>query len=403
MVEMNTIASTAQREVVEDYLLLHQIVTDASLREKVVPLPLAAVPFHFTPSMAPRWPYYVQNSILSGKRVKDFALSPHSPLADAGNCAGLHAHFEIETLPEFLIFSNELVHKHNMGLMLTPMIAFSASPYFYEEHSAHSMRAKRYYFGVYEKFPLNGGLPPVMQTSEEVLRYTLSGIESWLDKATRIGFAREDVYKLTAKKGANWSMIRWNRTWNTIELRCLESDRVDYDISKFIWVAGAMKRLDLKGEALQPQPLSTRVKLDEKMIEESLVVSGKTVSILPTVAIHELTVRAVQNGLQDALVEKYLHRLAEFAEKGVDEDCLKVFAILKRALEKKLTTADVVLQALNNASKITQPECAPVIRDLLQQERLAVSQLRAEFPGVIPKSRSELFPSFVPAPKTSGN
>jgi hypothetical protein len=393
MVEMNTLASPSQREVMEDYLLLHQIVSDVSLREKVVPLPLAAVPFQFTPNMVPKWAYYVQNSILSGKRLKDWALSPLSPLADAGNCAGLHAHFEIETPPEFLVFSDELVHKHNIGLMLTPMTAFSASPYFYEEHSAASMRASRYYLGVYEKFPLNGSLPPVMSTSEEVLRYTLSGIESWIETGVRIGFSREDMRKLTSKKGANWSMIRWNRTWNTIELRCLESDRVDYDIGKFAWVAGAMKRLDLKGEALLPRALKTQAKLDGKMIEEAFSVAGKEVAILPTAAIHELTGRAVKNGLRDELVERYLHRLGEFARAGVEEDCLPVFDILKAALDQRSTTAEKMLAALGNAPKITPEQCIPVIRDLLTQERLVLHQLRAHFPSVIPKHRSEIFPS----------
>ncbi|RYZ72751.1 MAG: hypothetical protein EOP09_02780, partial [Proteobacteria bacterium] len=74
MVEMNTVASQSQREVIEDYLLLFQIVKDVARRDNVTPLPMAAVPFHFTPTMVPKWAYYVQNSILSGKRLKDWAL-----------------------------------------------------------------------------------------------------------------------------------------------------------------------------------------------------------------------------------------------------------------------------------------------------------------------------------------
>jgi hypothetical protein len=394
MVEMNTLASTSQREVIEDYLRLHQIVSDVSLREKVVPLPMAAVPFQFTPNMVPKWAYYVQNSILSGKKLKDWALSPLSPMADAGNCAGLHAHFEIEAAPEFLCFSDELVDKHNMGLMLTPMTAFSASPYFYEEHSSASMRASRYYLGVYEKFPLNGNLPPVMSTSEEVLRYTLSGIENWIEAGIRIGFSLEEMRKITAKKGANWSMIRWNRTWNTIELRCLESDRVDYDIGKFTWVAGAMKRMDLQGEALKPVLLrDAHARLDARMIEDAFGVSGNRVSILPTAAIHELTERAIKHGMRDKLVVRYLERLAEFARPGVDEDCLPVFDILKNALDQRHTTAEKMLAALGDAPKITREQVVPVIRDLLMQEQLVFHKLRAIFPGVIPRHRSEIFPT----------
>src|SRR5690606_6699627 len=63
MAEINAIASISQREVVEDYLLLYIVLRDVCMRDKVSPLPLSAVPFHFTPSMVPKWPYYVQNSI----------------------------------------------------------------------------------------------------------------------------------------------------------------------------------------------------------------------------------------------------------------------------------------------------------------------------------------------------
>lgn len=397
MVEVNTISSHLQREVIEDYLLLHQIVTDVALRQKVVPLPLASYPLSFTPSMVPKWAYYVQNCILSGKRLKEWALSTRSPLAAAANCAGLHAHFEIGTLPQFLVFTPELVHKHNMGLMLTPMTAFAASPYFDDVHEATSMRSRSYYEGVYSKYPLNGGLPPVMQTSEEVLRYTLSGIDAWIEAGMRVGFSREDMERIVAKKGPNWSMVRWNRTWNTIELRCLESDRVDYDISKFAWVAGAMKRLDPKGEALEPVALASRP-LDEKLVDETFAVSGKQVTILPTLAIHELVGRAVARGLRDPLVERYLHRLHAFAQPGVDEDCLPTFAILKGALDRRESTSDRFLQAVGGTSKIDPSRCSHAIRELLQEELLAVRALRAEFPSVLPKHRSDLFPSATQPP-----
>jgi len=393
MVEMNTIASPSQREVVEDYLLLYQIVRDVSSRDNVVPLPLSAVPFHFTPTMVPKWAYYVQNSILSGKRLKDWALLETSPLADAGNCAGLHAHFEIEALPEFLMFDRELCDKHNMGLMLTPMVAFASSPYFLSDHSAHSMRGKRYYYGVYANHPLNGGLPPVFKSSEEVLRYTHSGLEHWIGQGTSIGFKEDDLRKLIVKKGANWSMVRWNRTWNTIELRCLESDRIDYDVAKFIWVAGAMKRLDLKGEALKPVTLPD-TPLSQELIEQSLQVTETEVTILPTQAIHDLTNRAIQFGLSDALVECYLKRLAEFARPGVDEDCMNTFAILERVIESKRTTSALVLEMTGGTPSLTQEKCLPHIEKLIEQNSVALKNLRADFPTAIPKDRASLFPSF---------
>jgi hypothetical protein len=187
-------------------------------------------------------------------------------------------------------------------------------------------------------------------------------------------------------------MVRWNRTWNTIELRCLESDRVDYDISKFVWAAGAMKRLDPKGEALEPVVLTTEAPLDAKMLEDAWKVSGNSVSILSTVAIHELTARAIHGGLRDPLVEAYLHRLAAFAEPGVDPGCLPVFQIAKRALSAGTTTAEVVLAATGRSRHVTQDACVPVIREVLEQERSALRELRSEFPGVIAQHRSELFP-----------
>lgn len=393
MVEMNTIASQSQREVVEDYLLLYQIVRDVSSRDNVAPLPMSAVPFHFTPTMVPKWAYYVQNCILSGKRLKDWALLETSPLADAGNCAGLHAHFEIEALPEFLMFDRELCDKHNMGLMLTPMVGFAASAYFLSDHSAHSMRGKRYYYGVYANYPLNGALPPVFKTSEEVLRYTLSGLDHWVKQGTSIGFKEDDLRKLIHKKGANWSMVRWNRTWNTIELRCLESDRIDYDVAKFIWVAGAMKRLDLKGEALKPVTLPD-APLSESIIDQCLVVTDSEVTILPTQAIHELTYRAIEKGLSDPLVERYLKRLAEFARPGVDDDCTNTFAILERVLETKRTTSAIVLEMTAGATSLSQEQCLPHIEKLIEQNGVALKNLRADFPTAIPKDRSSLFPSF---------
>lgn len=394
MVEMNTLASPSQREVLEDYLLLYQILRDVALRANVVPLPLAAVPFDFTPSMIPKWPYYVQNSILSGRRLKEWSLSKDSPLADAGNCAGLHVHFEIDTLPEFLMFSSELANKHNLALMLTPMIAFSSSPYFLSEHRAHSMRSRRYYYGVYAQHPLNGGLPPVFNTSEEVLRYTAAGMEAWLQRGLAIGFMEDDLRKLIAKKGANWSMLRWNRTWNTIELRCLESDRIDYDLGKFTWVAAAVSRIDPNGEALQPVVPDSFASLDEKLVDNAFQVKNQQVTILSTVAIHELTQRAVDFGLNDPLVRRYIERIKEFAAPAVQPDCLPIFDILSELLEGGASTSEKVLKLTKAKATITREECLPILKKLLEEENNALKRLRSIFPTVIPRNRSSLFPSF---------
>jgi hypothetical protein len=78
--------------------------------------------------MAPKWRYYIQNAILSGDQNAGWDINRKPDLADAANCAGVHVHAEIETLPEFLYFGRKLADKHNMGLMMTPKSSPSKGP-----------------------------------------------------------------------------------------------------------------------------------------------------------------------------------------------------------------------------------------------------------------------------------
>lgn len=377
MIEMNTHPSKRQIEVIKDYLLLYQSIIDVAKREHIAPVPLASMPFNFRPKMVPKWRYYVQNSILSGRKQKEWGIDSESPLLDAANCAGLHVHFEIKGIPEFLMFSNELVNKYNMALMLTPMIAFSSSPYFYGESGCSSMRAEKYFNGVYANHLLNGCLSPVMKTSEDVLKYTYAGVDDWIRKGVNVGFTKKEMEKLTYKRGANWSMVRWNRRWNTIELRCLESDRVDLDIAKFVCATGAMRRLDNESNNLIPVMLKTNQSLDLYMLNDIFQLSGKEFNILPTAALHELTSRAIKNGLEDDIVVSYLEKLISFAQKGVDQDCSDFFYILKKALKNRENTSIKVRKKLGNRTGgIHKKYWVPIIKELIEEEREILKNLQ---------------------------
>lgn len=381
MVEFGTTPSVSALDVLRDYLFHYLLLEKVALREDVGLVPLASLPMDYMPHMTSKWGYIVQNSILSNRKHNRWMMEADSPLRSAGNCAGVHVHAELETPPEFLFDSRELVDKFNLGLMLTPMIAFSSSPYFFGSHRAMSMRGLSYYFGTYKDFPLNGGLPPVMKTSADVLHGFLESRNHWIDRGIGLGFQKEDLDRLT-HKGANWNPIRWNRTWNTIELRCLDSDSLELDCAKFIWITGALQRSDLKGEKLACSPLRTSAKLDEKMISEVLEVSGGEVSILPSHAIHDLFERSVIFGTKDTLVEMYLFKLAAFIRPALKPGELRIFSLHLRALEKQRTTADWVLTRTQGAPEIDQYLAQEIVMELIERQGNVVETMKTEVPDI---------------------
>ncbi len=382
MVEIGTTPSTSPVEVLKDYLLHYLMIKKIAIREHVALVPMASLPMNYLPHMTSKWSYYVQNSILSGKKPNSWMMKADSPLKAAGNCAGVHTHVELETAPEFLFSNRELMDKFNMGLMMTPMIAFSSSPYFYGKHEAVSMRGHRYYHGTYRDFPLNGQLPPVAGSSTDVLNTVQKSIEHWLKKSATVGFPREDVKKLTDFKGANWNPIRWNRHWNTIEIRCLDSDSIELDCAKFLWVCSAMKRMDLKGEALRCTPLSSLQGLDRNMINDCFSVSGKEVSILPTHAINDLFERAVIFGTKDELVGEYLSKLGQFAKAGVNSEDMAIFEILERVLDKHRTTAEWMLARTNGRPEIDNDFAADLIVESIERQSSIIKSLRTQAPEI---------------------
>lgn len=390
MVELGTTPSTSLVNVIKDYLFHYLMIKKVARRENVAIVSLASLPMDYMPHMASKWSYYLQNSVLAEQRKSGWIMDERSPLRAAGNCAGVHVHAELETLPEFHFTSRELMDKFNMGLMMSPMIAFGSSPYFFGEHEAHSMRAMRYYFGTYRGYPLNGHLPPVMKSSADVLRFFQSSIDLWISRATGIGFKEEEVQAQVFKKGANWNPVRWNRSWNTIEIRCLESDSVELDCSKFVWICSAMRRLDLKGEALQCRTIESERALDHKMIEDALLVSGKEVNILPTHAMNELFERAVHHGTKDEFVESYLHRLKDFAKVTITPEEEPYFKTLESILENHETTSEHFLARTQHASQITYETAVDLVMESISHDEDVVKELKEEDPELFTRLQEML-------------
>lgn len=382
MVEFSTTPSSSPMEVLKDYLLNYLMVQSIAAREHVGLVPMGSLPMDFLPQMTPKWAYYVQNSVLAGRKQKKWTMEKNSPLRSAGNCAGIHVHIELETKPEFLFSNNELKNKFNLALMLSPLVAFSSSPYFFRRHKASSMRGQSYYQGVYKNFPLHGALPNVMESSVEVLNYVQASFKNWKKLATDIGFKDEEVDFLLSKKSANWNPVRWNAQWNTIECRFLDSDSIEMDAAKFVWICTSMNRVDLKGEALETETLKTKKKLDKGMISESLKTNGRNLSILPTSAIHDLFHRAVQSGTRDPLVELYLNHLQDFCEASLDPDHKWLFRILKRALAGHLSTTELILKETKSRSIITNQTATALVLGAIERQDKIEATLKKYLPEV---------------------
>ena len=380
MVEFGTTPSANPLQVLKDYLFNYLMIKDISAREQVSMVPMGSLPMEYLPHMTPKRAYYVQNSILSGKRNHDWMMDSNSPLKAAGNCAGIHVHTQIETPPEFLFSNDELKNKFNMGLMLTPMIAFSSSPYFFGVHEGKSMRGLRYYHEVYKNFPLNGGLPPVMESSQAALEFVKDGGDLWISEGVKHGFARSEMEGQVLQKTANWNPVRWNRRWNTIEIRCLDSDSFEMDAAKFIWICNAMKRMDIQGENLQCRSLSGT--LDSGIIRECFKTSGKEVSILSSEAIHDLFERAMIFGTKDECVEEYLHQLGNFARINIKKDESWIFDKLMRVLDNHATTSEFILEKTRGKLMITEKEAAKLVTESIARNDWMVESLKSQTPDI---------------------
>jgi hypothetical protein len=382
MVEFGTTPSSDPLKVLKDYYYNYLMIREVAAREQVSLVPLASLPMDYLPHMTPKRAYYIQYSILSGELQSDWLMDASSPLKSAGNCAGIHVHAELETPREFLYSNDELKDKFNLGLMLTPMIAFASSPYFYGQHAGRSMRGLKYYGELYKKFPLNGQLPPVMNSSVEVLEFMRQSGLHWIGKGMDLGFSEEEMGRLVWPKSANWNPIRWNSRWNTIEIRCLDSDSIELDAAKFIWMCSTMRQTDRAGAGLKGRVLKSKT-LDHGLIREALKVSGKEVSLLPTEAIRELFHRAMLSGTKDDLVEAYLHELSAFSERGLQKGEQWFFRKLLNTLEQHNTTAEKILKLTGSKPSLTKEEASDIVFNFTQGHESIVESFKSRAPDVL--------------------
>ena len=401
MIEIGTIPSHEPIDVIKDYLFNLLLVENVSIREDVALVPLGALPMEFLPHSLPKWAYYLQNSILDGKKQDNWSMEQTSPLKAAGNCAGIHMHVEIETAPEFLFSNRELMDKFNMGLMMSPLIALGSSPYSFDIHEASSMRGYSYYQGVYKNDPLLGGLAPVMDSSADVLIYFQQGMFSWIDRGMSLGFPQEDLLRLTNKKGANWSPVRWNRAWNTIEIRCVDSDRMDLDAAKFIFVCNAMARMDLSGEKLECRELDEALPLTLENVELFFNVEEGSVTIPHTQMITELFDRAVRFGIRDKIIKRYIQRLMNFAQEKSLKHHQWAYTILKDMVDNNQTTSEKILAFTKDAPIIPPEMSQKIVLNAIEDQKASVETIRKLFPDIFErlkvadsKSHGENFPFF---------
>ena len=68
MVELGTSPSSVPMEVIKEYLFNHLLLQSVAQRENVALVSLGSMPMDYQPHMLPKWPYFVQNSILAGKK-----------------------------------------------------------------------------------------------------------------------------------------------------------------------------------------------------------------------------------------------------------------------------------------------------------------------------------------------
>jgi hypothetical protein len=392
MLEMASSPHEDILEVAKDYLVSYQLVRDACARTQKTVLPLGSFPVFFQPTMVSQWKYYVKNAILSQSADTGWTLEQDHALFSASNCAAAHIHSEVETLPEFLTFSRELMDKHNLAVSLTPFGAFSSSPYFESKHDAKSMRALRYYFGTYREFPQFGGIPPLVRSSAELLGFYQDSMRDWENRASKLGFNAEEMHRLTLKDAFFWGVVRWNRKWNTIEMRFLDSDLVGMDLAKFAVLSSAMKRADIKGEHLHTRLIPIRedqvserdtAGLDRMLAErmpEALAVSGSEVAILPTILLKRLVHLSVLEGLSNRLVHAYVGKIFDFARKNLGPTEQWMAAPVLQAYEDGITTSDRILKLANRKKTLRKEDADEIIEEILITENVQFERLKGALP-----------------------
>jgi hypothetical protein len=391
MIELSSSPSESVFDVARDYLFSYELIRDASKRLGKTVLPIASYPLHHAPSMVPKWAYYLQNAVLSHDAEIGWKLLPEHKLYPAANCAGVHLHAEIDTFPEYLSFTDELVNKYNLAVSLVPLNAFASSPYWESHREANSTRCTKYFRGIYGPHPENGGIPQIYTESAQVVKQALRAYESWKGKAEALGFSSGEVRKILQKSGAHWGMVRWNRKWNTVEMRCFDTDLVGMDVGKFTLASRALKRTDLQGEALRMKAMTAPsesiandpAKLDTWIAErlsESLAVSGGDVQIFPTAAIQRLIILAMEEGLSNDLVYQYNDRILNFATAHMSRRERWMADEVITAFQKREATSDWMLKETSKKKTLRKEDVDSLMATLLEREERQFQRVSDRLP-----------------------
>jgi len=382
MIELVSNPSESLMDVARDYLFSYEIVRDAATRHNVVLLPIASFPLSFQPSMVTKWPYLVQNSILSKVYEPGWDLKPEHAMFTAANCSGVHIHCEMMTPIEFAPFHHELMSKHNLASALTPLIALSSSPYFQGEHEAKSMRVKKYFIELYGN-RLQGGFPEIYTNSLETVRHYYDSYTDWLKQAKEIGYDPGNIAKMIKETGADWGMVRWNRKWNTVEIRCLDNDFVDMNIGKFVAAAGALRFLaKLPAVDLQVLPLpksDSVVEIREKIVR-AFEIDQNTLWVLHTKDLHEVLTQAADQGLESDLVYEYLKKLVHFSIRHLQNEEKWLLIPIIQAIKNRSSTSDWILSKMGKAKKLNRETWDKFFEEMIHEENNRFQHVRAKLP-----------------------
>src|SRR5690606_21479382 len=139
--------------------------------------------------------------------------------------------------------------------------------------------------------------------------------------------------------------------------------------------------MDLQGEHHSCRILSADT-LDHALMDECFKVIGNEVTILPEVAIRDLFERAMIFGTRDELMEAYLYRLAEFAEKGLGEGERWLFNNQLDILERHATTSEWILRHTNGRPSLSESEAVNVVMSLISYEENRIQDLRKYAPDI---------------------
>ena len=402
IIEINSSPSAQVMHCARDYLFSYELVRDVASRSGVVPLPLASYPVPFTPIMATKWQYLVQNAVLSGSANVGWALERGQKLFPASNCAGVHMHMEIQTPSEFTAFTDELLNKHNLAAMLVPLAAFASSPWFDGVHEAQSMRALRYFFGVYRDVPECGGMPPVFRSSAEVVRFYHDGVIRWIARGIEAGIDAQEMHRLTVRVGASWGMVRWNRKWNTVEMRFLDTDFVDMNLGRFAIAAGVFGCLSkgvsriatLESECADRPDAGTEVIDAElsRLLRSVFSVKAGTLYMLPEVLLHRLIMLSITEGLANRMVYRYLVRMTKFATRHLSTDELWLCRPVLHALKERKTTADWVLRQTGDTAPLRPEKITSMLEAAVVEEQRRRSQIQVQMPANLQPPGGHPFP-----------